>query len=453
MTNDGDVLARHAALSLALFFAAQAPCSAAAPATLRDVVRAGLAADPDLADQRASLAELDAKAARTNLTLLPQINGRLENDLDRSENLVGPYSLYGLIPQSRYSLNTAEVRATWHLPSVSSAAAAGADARAAAAARATLQHATAVAGADLIAAYFGLVGNQLRVDTAAADLRFRDEVLTLAQGRERAGLIAGVETDRARVERLQSEASLEAAKAHGENARESFASRIGAAATWSPALPSAIPEPPLPSDSLEHMVATGLAHRTDVAAARARVGAALSAIRAQRTTWLPELVVGAAFGNQYSPTFGPLVPGGGAPGFWELSAQERITVPLFDGGAQRKLLGALQARVDAANERLDALVRRVETEVRAAYRAGDLAHRQLAIARQAADLSRESTRIAQRQYAAGVLSLSDAAAAERDAVAANADFVQAQTAYLSAVLQLHLAAGDDDVDDLLALAR
>jgi outer membrane protein TolC len=184
--------------------------------------------------------------------------------------------------------------------------------------------------------------------------------------------------------------------------------------------------------------------------ARAELAYARLADAGIDTDRFPQIQVTAAFGNQYSPTTGSIVPGGGNPGFWQIGASETFTLPLIEYGTRRASHAAAHAKIDAAEAALSSAENAVDVEIRQAFRAAQTAGTNLQTSREADALGRESARIARLQYAHGLISLTDATAAEQSALQAATDLVSARVAYAAAIVNLEVAIGAGDATTLTA---
>lgn len=420
------------------------------PLSAREAVRYALAHNPHVLALRAVVAQDESLYAHAHAVEFPAIGGTLQNILQRSQNALGNFYQYGVTPSNKFSENTAQIGATWNLtPGGSAQITAQQAKRLVDAARGDLQRAEQQLAGTVTTSFYDLTARFDRVQTAKADRSYQDALLAAAQALENAGRIAAVDAMRAQVDVLRSQTRLVSAQADAANAVEALAQTIGAPAGTTFAVPAEVPEPALPPGTIDALVARARAQRTDIAAARATLANASLANAAIDTDRYPVVQFTGAFGNQYSPTQGPIVPGGGNPGFWLIGVTETFNLPLIEYGARRAAHAAARAQIDSATAALSAAEDAVEFDVRSALRNAQTAATNLQTAKEAAGLGRESARIAQVQYRSGLISYTDAAAAEQSALTASQELTSARVAYISAVIRLLVALG---VEDPLAIA-
>ena len=418
-----------------------------APLDLAAAVRYGLAHSPPLLAERAVLAQDEAAYAKLHAAEFPVIAGSLQNVLQRQENTFGNYGAIGVAPADRFSQNTAQIGASWNIFTGTGAQLTAQEAkRTADSARLDLRRAEEQFAADIAAAFYDLTARQRAIELATGDAAYQNALLEAARERESVGRVAAVDTLRAEVGTLRSQGTLVSseAQAAAANAREALTLLIGAPPDTPFAVLAEVPEPALPATPLATMVALAKDSRSDVLAARATLAAGVLANGAIDSDRYPQIQVSGAFGNQYSPTFGSVVPGGGNPGFWQIAASETFTLPLIEYGARRAAHAAANSAIDAARAALTVAENTVEVQIRQALRNAQTANANLQTSKQAAALGVESARIAQLQYRNGLISLTDASAAEQSALQAASDLVSARVAYLTAFVRLRASIGTDD---------
>jgi len=422
-----------------------APETLPRPLKAGDAVKYALAHNPQILALRAVVAQDESLYAHAHANEYPAIAGTLQNVLERQQNALGSFYQYGLTPSSKFSENTAQIGATWNITTGGSSQVNAQEAkRLVEAARADLQRAEQQLAGKVATDFYDLAARFDRVLTARADRSYQDALLASAQALQSAGRIAAVDALRAQVDVLRSQARLVSAQAEADNAVEALARTIGAPASTTFAVPEQIPEPSLPAIPLQTLIARARAQRFDVVAARATLAGASLKNTAIDTDLYPAVQVNGAFGNQYSPTEGPLVPGGGNPGFWQFGVSETFSLPLIEYGARRAAHAAARAQIDSANAVLSAAEDSVEFDVRSAFRNALTAATNLQTAKQAVKLGLESARIAQLQYRTGLISYTDAAGAEQSSLTASQELTSARVFYISSVIRLRVALGDQD---------
>ena len=172
--------------------------------------------------------------------------------------------------------------------------------------------------------------------------------------------------------------------------------------------------------------------------------------------------IGAAFGNQLSPTnvtyllnpdgtpvIGPngqpvVAPRTGSPGFWTLSATSTFQYPFVDYGARHMEKVNDDAVVAQSQSALTQATIQVRADVSQSYRGAQTALAQLAFAREETDLGNESARIAALQYQHGLIALTDVLQTQEQAITAQVDFVNARVAYVDSIVKLRVSLGTYD---------
>ncbi|MBV9439741.1 MAG: TolC family protein [Candidatus Eremiobacteraeota bacterium] len=450
-----------AALAALAFFGVPLAARADAPAPLDagGAVQYALAHDPTVLARRATLAQYEATYAKNHAAEFPTLAGQLQNQLAKGNGANGgQFQQYGLTQAQLFSQNTAQIASTWTLYNGSLSQIQAQEAvRQIEASRSDVRRAEQQLAADVGSAWYGAVQQRDAVRLAASDLAYQQQLLAAARAQERVGRIAGVDVLRAQVNALRSEAALATQRAAEANAREALAQRIGAPPETAFALPEELPEPQPPATPLGTLVALALAGRADVASAQAQVAAARLTDAAIETDRRPQLSLSGAFGNQEVPATTQLA---GFPafspsrtGFWQIAAQETLTVPFIEYGARRAQHRAARAQLASAEAALASSRSGVEVDVRQALRGVETSRANLGTQREADRLGRESARIAQMQYRNGLISLTDATAAEQSALSAANDLVAARVAYLTALVRLRSAVGTADPLTVIDVAR
>ncbi|MEO7038946.1 MAG: TolC family protein [Candidatus Elarobacter sp.] len=450
-----------AAFAAVALFGAPALAQPAAPAQPLDLtaaVRYALAHDPSVLGRRATLAQNEATYARSHASEFPSIAGSLQNQLSKTNGAnAGSFQQFGLTQAQVFSQNTAQIGGSWTLYNGSLTQIQTQEAkRQVETARTDVTRAEQQLAGDVAAAWFNVVQQRESVRLSDGDRAYQQQLLAAARAQERVGRIAGVDVLRAQVGELRSESNLVAARAAEANAGEALAQRIGAPPDTAFALPAQLPEPPLPREPVETLVATALAARADIAGARAQVALARLTDAAIESDRRPQLSINGAFGNTESPatqTSGSLfVPGLGLlpastnqrGGFWQIGATESLTIPFIEYGARRAAHRAARAQLDLAQATLASDEGAVTTEVRQAYRGVQTANATLNFSREAERYGTESARVSQLQYRNGLISLTDATAAEQSALSAANDLVAARVTYLNSLVRLRASVGVAD---------
>ncbi len=440
--------------------------------TLQQSVAYALRHTPSIAAKQAALAQAESNYTKQRATLYPPVVGSLSNQLERQSNYAGSLAQYGVAPIPNFSMNTAQVGTQWTLYNGSLNQILTKEYyRQVQSERADLRQTETQTTAKLVDMFFAIADQQHLLDLAQANLIYQQALLAVAQAKERAGMVAGVDVLRAEVGVEQTQVALLNAQSDRETARESLAQAIGAAIDTAFAVPSTLPEPPLPGVSEDALVAIAQKNRPEVAEAQAGVAIAQLSRASIDTDLLPQVNVFAAFGNQTSPTgfvdqqnqisqlnqecphypsqiecigfpFANVVRG--TPGFWDIGATSTIALPIVDYGARAAAHRSANKALESAQLTLDSAETEAQADVTESLRSAQTAREALAYQRKAVDLGAEAARIAQLQYRNGLISLTDTKAAQATSLQTQADLFNAQIVYINGVVKLRSALGTYD---------
>jgi outer membrane protein TolC len=450
-----------------------APCLAAAhPLTLQQTVAYAMTHNAAIAAKQAVLAQAESDYTRQRATEYPPVVASVQNMLEKQNNYAGTLAQYGVAPIPNFSLNTAQIGTQWTLYNGSlNQILTQQNHRKVEEAKAELRQTQAQTTQKLVEMFFAIADRQHHYDLAQANLIYQQALLAVAQAKEKAGLVAGVDVLRAEVGVEQTQAALLVAQSDGETAREQLAQTIGAERGTQFAVPAALPQPSLPLESPAALVGIAERNRPEVAAALAGVAIAQLASSSIDTDLLPQVSVFASFGNQTSPTgfvdsqdqintlnqecasnpnqiscvgfpFANVVRG--TPGFWDIGATSTLSFPILDWGTRAAEHRAANDAIASAQIALSLARAMAEDDVTQSLREAQTAVQALSYERTAAALGTRAARIAQEQYGNGLLSLTDTKAAQATSLEAQADFFGAQIAYINAVVKLRSALGTYD---------
>jgi outer membrane protein len=429
-----------------------AVAQAQAPMTLQEAVSYALSHDPTVAAKYAAVTEQAHAVAVQAGQSLPTVNAMLQNIMQKEENYGGVYQLIGIAPQSSFSQNTVSVGTNYTLNSGGLGFLQLASAHAQlAATREDLARAEDLVAQNVTNAFFNVAQKKGIVALDRSDLTYQQALLSAARIKAREGAAAGVDVLRARVAQAKSASTLVGAEADVENALDSLAHTVGAPLGTPFAVPAVIPEPALPSGTLDALEQVAIVQRPDVTSARK----ALLAARETREGWdrelFPSLQIQASLGNQYSPTEAALLQSfshvpipRGSPGFWQIGLTSTFTLPLLDYGQRHTERVNDDAQIASDETTLANVISQAMLDVREQYRAARTAQQQLAYAKEEATLGSEAARIAQLQYRSGVIALADVIQAQQTAVQGETDLVDARVSYVDAVVSLRVALGTYD---------
>jgi len=467
-----------AAAIVAFFLASFHPAAAAVPLSLRDAVLYALSHNAAIAAKTASLASAQATFTKERAAELPAINGTLQNQLARSSNAGGQFAQFGISPQSKFSQNTAQIGGQWTLYNGSlNQIVAEEGKRQVESAKADLRQTQAQITNNVLSAYFGVASKQSADQIAKNNLAYQQTLLLVARAKEKAGLIAGVDVLRADTAVQQALSTGLGAQSDVQTAREELAQLIGASLDTEFAVSQRLPEPPLPSQTLETMISVAEQNRPDVAGAAAALAVARLNRSSIDTDLRPQILLNGAFGNQTSPTnaasqyaqinglnagcsSGALPPSQcagfpygftrGNPGFWQVGATTTFSVPLIDYGTRHTAHIAADENIHSNELAYASALGAAQADVRRSLRGAKTAAQSLVYQKKAADFATESARIAQLQYKNGLISLTDVTAAQNTAVSAQTDLFNARVAYITALVKLRTALGVFDPAGLVS---
>lgn len=437
---------RVAAATALLGFIAAPACAGAAPMTLGEAVSYALAHSPAIAKQTAAVSQARSQYVRSRSETLPGVLGQLQNQMSKSANYAGTYSLIGASQASVFSQNTASLGTSYlfngGLSRYLSIAAKQQYQQSQDDLRRLLQQVTN----DVTAAYFTIASKDEAVRLDKSDLSYQDVLVNVAKAKEHAGVAAGVDVLSAQAAQEKSRYALVSAQADASNARETLAQTIGAPLDTVFEVPAQIAQPELPPATLDALIAVAQQNRPDIASAQAAVDVAQTNRRSADTDLFPQIQTYAQLGNQFSPTlavqqsrFGP-VPRGNA-GYWNIGVTSTVSLPFVDWGTRRANHRNLDEQIAAAQTALQTARTQVEMDVRQAYRAAQTARTQVAAAQEETRFSTEAARIARLQYQNGLKSLTDVLANQQQALSAQTDLFNARVAYATAIVKLRTALG------------
>ncbi len=449
-----------------------ANAGSAQPLTLQQTVSYAMGHNATIAAKHAALAQAESNYTRQRATEYPPVVASLQNLLAKQNNYAGPLAQYGVVPVTNFSQNTAQVGTQWTLYNGSlNQILTQQNYRQVEAARADLRQTQMETTSKLVAMFFAIANWQHLYDLAQANLVYQQALLAVAQAKEKAGLVAGVDVLRAEVGVDQTQVALLNTQSDRETATESLAQTIGAGLETTFAVPSVLPQPPLPPGTNSALVEIAERNRPEVAAATASLAIAQLSRASIDTDLLPQVNVYASFGNQTSPTsyvdeqtqinalnqacapypnqiqcigfpFANVTRG--TPGFWNIGATSTLSLPIVDYGTRAAAHRSANQSIESAQLALDSAKTATQEDVLQSLRQAQTARESLSYQQAAAKLGAEAARIAQLQYDSGLISLTDTKAAQATSLQAQADSFGAQIEYINAVVKLRAALGAFD---------
>lgn len=437
--------------------------ASAAPMTLPDAVAYALDHNANVVAKRAALVAADYNLAKSRSAAYPNVDGLLQNTSQKSANYGGVYSIIGSKVAQVFSQNTAQLGTNYTLQTgglsfIQLAAARAQDDQA----RQDLYSAQSQVATTVATAYFLVMQRQALVTLDTADLNYQKVLVDVAQAKENAGVSAGVDVLRAKVAQAKSASTLIGAQADVVNATEDLARLIGAPLHEEFSFPKTIADPGIPAGAEPKLEDIAVQTRPEVRSAQESLISAQLTRKGWNRELYPQVQIGAAFGNQLSPTnvsyvlnpdgtpvIGPngqpvVAPRTGSPGFWTLSATSTFQYPFVDYGARHMERANDDAVVTQSESALTQATIQVRADVSQSYRGAQTALAQLAFAREEANLGNESARIAALQYQHGLIALTDVLQTQEQAITAQVDFVNARVAYVDSIVKLRVSLGTYD---------
>ena len=420
--------------------AAPAGTAATVPLTLAEALARAEAANPRLRaaalDARARQRAAQAEAGRRFGEL--RLDGGLVRNSDAT--LVRPMTpdlLAAGVPAMPFADNYAFWALDYRVPLVGwgtvsgarEAARLGARAGAATAARtaAEIRH-------RVLATFLGVLALDEQIAALRQELAALDTLAAHVDLGERIGRYSRIDLLKSRVERENAAARLADLTAAR---RARYADLMALLGEQDPGATSysLVPVTPAPADTVPppvpELVATALARRSDLRAARAAAAARRAAARAARGARLPQLSVGGRLTGVHAGTIDY------DDTYWTVDA--RLSLPLFDMGRRRQQ--ARKAELEARGADLGAvdLADRIRAEVTAAAADVDRARGEIAARRAALDLAREVARLEQLRYDTGRGDMDDLLHALAQRRLAESALIRARYDLLTALDALHLA--------------
>lgn len=418
----------------------------AAALTLAGAVQYALSHSPTIAKQVAVVAQMESSYVKARSQTLPGVLGQLQNQMSKSANYSGAYSVIGASQASVFSQNTASLGTSYTFNGGLSRYLALSARQQYEQAQADLRRTRQQVTDDVANAYFSLAAKNEAVRLDEGDLRYQQTLVSVARAKENAGVAAGVDVLSAEAAEEKSRYALAAGQADSQNAAESLAQIIGAPLDTSFEVPEQLAQPPMPDQPLAALVAVAQQNRPDIASAQDALAIAQTNRRSADTDLYPQIQTFVNIGNQFSPTlavqqarFGPVSRGN--LGFWNIGLNTTISLPLVDWGARSANHRSLDEQIAAAQTNLGAARTQAELDVRQSYRAAQTALAQLSASEQETRYASEAARIAQLQYAHGVIGLVDVQQRQQNALSAQADLYNARVAYVNAIVRLRVALG------------
>ncbi len=296
-------------------------------------------------------------------------------------------------------------------------------------------------------AYFDVLLAQEALSLARAEKETLAHQLDSAEARLKAGLapITEVHDTRARFQTVMAQ-EIEAQNQvddKREALREISGEAPGTLATLNAQIPLLAPEPP----DIQKWTETALSQNWSLQAARAAVESARATVSQNRAGHYPSLNL---VGSRTRSDADASIPGPGVRSN-DTVVGLQLSIPLFQGGLVNARVNEAAYRYEAAQQDMEARRRAVERGTRAAFQGTTGATAKIRALEQTVAAADSSVAAKTEGYAAGVYRAVDVLDATRDLYRARRDYAEARHSYALNALQLKLAAGTLNDDDLVAI--
>jgi len=403
-------------------------------AQLEKLVRDALRANTSVLGALAALQQAQALRDVAAASLWPTLGGSAS--AQRSRTGLGSEDSSGSRTGSNFKLG---LDANWVVDLFGARrAAADAGQANAAASQASLGDVQVQIAAEVALNYILLRTAQARGQIAADNLASQEETLQITRWRQQAGLVTALESEQARAAVEQNRAQLPALQTSAAQAAHALAVLTGRPPAALPellALPDAGSAPRSPTWAAAvpqardgwalNIPAQTLRQRADVRAAEYQVAAALARVgQAQAQRW-PSFAIGGTLGLN-AASLGGLGNGSAVLG----SLLASVTLPIFDGGAQRAQVRVEQAALAQARHAYRAAVLGALQQVEDALVALRGDQLRLASLRTAADAASNAALLARQRYSSGLIDFQTVLETQRTQFATQ-DGVASATADLS----------------------
>lgn len=298
--------------------------------------------------------------------------------------IVGPFGLF----DARLSLS-------WALLDSAAFSQAHHGAATLAAAQLSYEDARDLLALAVVEQYLRVLGGESLVAAVEAEVRTSETLSRMAEDRNRAGLVAGIEVLRAQVRLAQDRQRLIGSRNDLDKQMLALARMIGLPLGQEVRLTDTMEESPAPSPELEAAVAEAWARRRDLRAAESRLEAARGAKHAAVRERVPALRLQGNYG-----ALGPTAEN--ARETFDVAAV--LHVPLFEGGGLRADEVRTEAELRSREAEVEDLRGGIYYEVRETLLDLEASAEQVEVSRAGLDLARRQLEQARNRFAAGVAS-------------------------------------------------
>ena len=281
--------------------------------------------------------------------------------------------------------------------------------------------------------YLVVISDRATVDSTRAQLTTAQALHDRAVDMNKAGVIAGIDVLRARVELQSQHQRLIAAENQLSIDKLVLARIIGLPKGQQFEVTDLVPFAPLTDMTLEGALERAVSTRPDYLSAVASVRAAELERRAAVAGNYPSLSFDGDYGDIGSPNFGT--------SHGTFSATVSLNIPIFPGTRVRADVLAADAALRQRKAELEDLDGRIDEDVRRAFFNLQSTSELVTVGRSNIELAEQTLVQAQDRFAAGVANNLDVVQAQESIASANQSYIASLYAYNAAKISLVLAMG------------
>lgn len=403
------------------------------PLSLDDAIERGLAANLGAIDSDLDARVAEAQRERALAALLPQLNGTVRQfrgelalatfgfQIPGVPAVIGPFSYQDARVGVSQDLVNIEALRNWQSARESAKAA----------------HLSAADARDIVvlavgSAYFQLVADQARVETARAQLDASQALDDLATHQVEAGVVPAIDSLRARVQHQTDQQRLAVSQSAFEKDKIGLGRAIGLPAGQRFRVTTAVGYQPWSGPSQDEALKLAFEKRSDWKSAEAALKAAELAERAVRAERLPTFGVGADYGR-VGKTLGT------TDGTYTLNAQ--VSVPLWNGGRSQAAEAQASALLERRRSELADFKGRLDADIRSAFLDLQAAQTSVEVAQKTVELADQAFTQAKDRFENGVTNNVEVVLAAGSVVAAHENYIASLFSHNFSKLSLLRAMG------------
>ncbi|HYK87845.1 MAG TPA: TolC family protein [Acidobacteriota bacterium] len=268
--------------------------------------------------------------------------------------------------------------------------------------------------------YLQAAAGKSRINAVRAQLQTAQALLDLALDRREAGVAAGIDVLRARVQLQSQQQRLIAAENDFAKEKLALARAIGLAEGQQFALADDIPYIPLPLTSKEDALDLAYKNRGDYLSELNRLSAAQAQRKAAQGEGLPSAQLDANYGDAGRKPWS-------SHGTFSVAATVRI--PIFEGGRVRGSVMEAEARLRSQQAKLEDTRARIYYEIQATFLDLKAADDRVQVARSALDLAQEEINEIKDRFSAGVANTVEVVQGQESLATASDNYISSLYTY------------------------